>query len=384
MVCIHGLWLYCGHLCMGAIMSILFLRALVPPATKDGEAHSSLQHNSNGVPRGAVVGEDYLHQWDSHQLKSPHACRKKGPNECRPLPSNIAGPVTSDASFTANGMSQQHRSSPSMAGHTDSVHDSLTPLKSMTKCSHSSSSSSSSALRPISIVAAQSLAISGNHRRKSSAPSLLATPLSQACNPNTRQDISTVTVDVSRSCSTDALYFNTVPVQIHSDQLTANNVNVSGNINKNVLIDTLQMSRDAVAFGTSQSVPTSQPLDTQSKKCGEQNTTNGSTPVFIDTAEMNEPDSFLAKNDRNIHVGELKVLSQYPWFHGLISRALATELVLAGNDDSSGKYLVRQSESREKDFVLTFNYHNHAKVSNGYKVGFDKILQVHLMLHIMW
>ncbi len=61
-------------------------------------------------------------------------------------------------------------------------------------------------------------------------------------------------------------------------------------------------------------------------------------------------------------VANLRQLSQFPWFHGMISRNNASQLVLGDGDSGTGQYLVRQSESRESDFVLTFNYHNRAKV----------------------
>ena len=63
-----------------------------------------------------------------------------------------------------------------------------------------------------------------------------------------------------------------------------------------------------------------------------------------------------------LDVENLRALAPYPWFHGMISRANASQLVLMEGEAGSGQYLVRQSESREGDFVLTFNYHNRAKV----------------------
>ena len=58
----------------------------------------------------------------------------------------------------------------------------------------------------------------------------------------------------------------------------------------------------------------------------------------------------------------LRDLAQFPWFHGMISRTNATQLVLVDGEANSGRYLVRQSESREGEFVLTFNYKGRAKV----------------------
>ena len=55
----------------------------------------------------------------------------------------------------------------------------------------------------------------------------------------------------------------------------------------------------------------------------------------------------------------MRMLSQYPWFHGMVSRANASQLVVNGGE---GQYLVRRSKSGEGDFVLTFNYHSRAKV----------------------
>ena len=49
----------------------------------------------------------------------------------------------------------------------------------------------------------------------------------------------------------------------------------------------------------------------------------------------------------------------------MISRTNASQLVVADGDRGTGQYLVRQSESREGDFVLTFNYHGRAKVCKG-------------------
>lgn len=98
----------------------------------------------------------------------------------------------------------------------------------------------------------------------------------------------------------------------------------------------------------------------------------GSTPPDIPSrpqrgeqrlsASSNFDGNELIESESDVNVADLTAeMRQFPWFHGTLPRAEAARMVLQMEAQGHGNFLVRQSETRRGEFVLTFNFNGRAK-----------------------